>query len=205
MSIVTSSTVAVAQADAPPLSSATPPDPNVFVAVGLLSAAASTAKSANSSIGVWRRSQLRAAFTPYAGRAVALRFLLAPLTLIPASDPTAVDVAPALLREASAHRDMLFLNMTEGLYRYTGWRRATPLERHSSPPCLLGLPLAVVIGPSPEQSLCRRIAQGEAEARTLASAEAADSEAFQHQAARSSTSSGCGSGLRSSPALASSS
>ena len=136
---------------------------------------------------------------------MALRFLLAPLTLIPASDPTAVDVAPALLREASAHRDMLFLNMTEGLYRYTGWRRATPLERHSSPLCLLGLPLAVMIGPSPEQSLCWRIAQGEAEARTLASAEAADSEAFQHQVARSSTSSGCGSGLRSSPALASSS
>lgn len=117
-----------------PIVRITLPDPNVFVAVGLLSAAASTAKSANSSIGVWRRSQLRSAFAPYAGGAVALRFLLAPSALIPASDPTAVAVAPALLHEASTHRDMLFLNMTEGLYRSTSWWRALLPQRAALPP-----------------------------------------------------------------------
>jgi hypothetical protein len=98
-----------------------------FIAVGLLSAGASTAKSANSSIGVWRRGQLRTSFAQYGGGAVALRFLLAPSSLIPASDPTAIAVAPALLREANAHRDMIFLNMTEGLYRCTSWWRECPL------------------------------------------------------------------------------
>ena len=98
-----------------------------FIAVGLLSAGVSTAKSANSSIGVWRRSQLRTSFAQYTGGDVALRFLLAPSSLIPASDPTAVDVTPALLREANAHRDMIFLNMTEGLYRCASWWRERPL------------------------------------------------------------------------------
>ena len=99
----------------------------IFIAVGLLSAGSGTAKSANSSIGVWRRSQLRTSFAQYTGGDVALRFLLAPSSLIPASDPTAVDVTPALLREANAHRDMIFLNMTEGLYRCASWWRERPL------------------------------------------------------------------------------
>ena len=106
-----------------------PSDPNVFVAVGLLSAAASTAKS-NSSIGLWRRSQLRASFAAYGGHGAGLRFLLAPSSLIPASDPSAIAVAPELLHEAATHRDMIFLNMTEGLYRctrkYLEWLRIGP-------------------------------------------------------------------------------
>ena len=109
-----------------------PPDSGVFVAVGLLSAAASTAKS-NSSIGVWRRSQLRASFAACGDCHAALRFLLAPSALIPASDPSAVAVSPALLREAAVHRDMLFLNMTEGLYRctfkYVPVEQMQPVER----------------------------------------------------------------------------
>ena len=128
---VSSTSIGARHGLAPPLLTTTPPDP--FIAVGLLSAGASTAKSANASIGVWRRSQLRTSFAQYAGGAVALRFLLAPSSLIPASDPTAVAVSPALLREANAHRDMLFLNMTEGLYRctfkYVPVERLQPVER----------------------------------------------------------------------------
>lgn len=121
----------------------------IFIAVGLLSAGSGTAKSANSSIGVWRRSQLRTSFAQYTGGDVALRFLLAPSSLIPASDPTAVDVTPALLREANAHRDMIFLNMTEGLYRCASWwreRHACHLGAPCSPPCL-GLSLLALVGP----------------------------------------------------------
>ena len=104
-------------------------DASVFVAVGLLSAAGSTAKS-NSSTGVWRRTSLRSYVTAYraltaaaagsSGPGAALRFVLA------GGGPLSDDIR----QEANTHGDMIFLNMTEGIYRctrkYLEWLRIAP-------------------------------------------------------------------------------
>ena len=175
----------------------------IFIAVGLLSAGSGTAKSANSSIGVWRRSQLRTSFAQYTGGDVALRFLLAPSSLIPASDPTAVDVTPALLREANAHRDMIFLNMTEGLYRCASWWRERPLGSATARHPAWGCHSWLWSGLTLEQLLCRTESH-ERPGRGASLDRSGGLQGIPPQAAPSSTSSGCGSGRRSSPARASS-
>ena len=175
----------------------------IFIAVGLLSAGSGTAKSANSSIGVWRRSQLRTSFAQYTGGDVALRFLLAPSSLIPASDPTAVDVTPALLREANAHRDMIFLNMTEGLYRCASWWRERPLGSATARHPAWGCHSWLWSGLTLEQLLCRTESH-ERPGRGASLDRGGGLQGIPPQAAPSSTSSGCGSGRRSSPARASS-
>jgi len=98
-------------------------DSSACVAVGLLSAAGSTEKS-NASTGQWRRTSIRSYVADYQSQVgsvgVALRFVLAAGGVLTAS----------ILEEAKREGDMIFINMTEGIYRctrkYLEWLRIAP-------------------------------------------------------------------------------